>query len=126
MPGQIVARAAVLAGETDVDVPAGIAGVGVGGKAQWKGADAPARKPAVFSHQPVECLSQLRRIDRVRERRTRLLAQPNDGLGPGPGVIRVTSRIPPQNTPGCLGDRVRKGLIDPQHAILDKAAHLKS
>src|SRR6185312_16920069 len=106
-------------------MPAGITGIAGMRKAHRKGAKAGARTPAPAADELVEGGIERRRIDRLPKWLLAVLQKPDDGSGPGCGIIGIARKVAPHDRAALVGEVPRKGIIDADKAVLDELLDLR-
>ncbi len=112
-----------LDGVAALDVPARVVRLLLVREPQRKAAQRVTRRPAALAHQQVERLMQHRRVDRGGERALRHVRHPVHRLRPGARVVRVASRLPPQQPCAVLGDARREGALELHEPVFEEALH---
>jgi hypothetical protein len=114
----------MLVSETDVDVPAIVAGRVVGGEADRKGPKAVARVPTAGADQLIESYPQLRRIRRFPEGGFAELAEAYDRPGPCRAIIRIASGGFPKYRASLVGGVRAECLIDTDEAVAHERGNI--
>jgi hypothetical protein len=103
---------AIVTGKTQIDVPAGIAGIVRMRKTHRKAPKAIARYPAPLSDKLIEGSMQYRRVRGLVEASPSITAQPDDGFCPRCRVMGSKWNVPPYDGAALLGQFARKRAVD--------------
>ena len=106
-------------------MPAGIAGIMRARKPHGEGAEVGSRPPASLSDELVEGGMKQWTVDGFPEGFVAVIAEADDWLCPGRGLLGIAGQIAPQDGTTLLGKLARKSTIDPDEAVLNELLDLR-
>src|SRR5690606_13578123 len=110
----------VRGAEARIDVPAGIARLVRVREADGKRAEVAALNPAAGSDERIEREVQRARVSGLNDRRHRVETETSDGLVASQRIVRIATRVAPQDRPGLVGQPSRERALDLHVAALDE------
>lgn len=110
-PREIVVWPRLLARKAGVDMPPGVARIVGAGESDREGSDAGTGTPSAFAHQVVVGGAKDGRVHCLPKRFLRVLAKPNDRTGPRRRILRIASRIAPEDFAALIRQLSREGLV---------------